>query len=210
MAVRDAKRNPHPRTPPAGFPEGFVVVRDADGEFHGALGTDQLDPIVSPETQPPWEIAADAVDPTAVFSFLANTIFTAYDRRRMLAAAREIEERAWRADAGQLFAGFQRVEAFEDQRYVYERFVRETDVPVRLFVAEAWDESLDALPIVSDAGDEIGAFWFVLFDGGESRYDACGLLAEEREPGSFYGFWTYEPARVAEIVTYLRTEYIDP
>ena len=56
-------------------------------------------------------------------------------------------------------------------------------------------------------GHELGRFWFVAFDGGESELRTCALLAEEREPGAFYGFWTYDPALVGRLVDYLRRTY---
>ena len=41
--------------------------------------------------------------------------------------------------------------------------------------------------------------------------DAKGaLVAEERIPGSFYGFWTYDGETVGEIIDYLRTTYAFP
>jgi len=33
------------------------------------------------------------------------------------------------------------------------------------------------------------------------------LLAEEREPRAFYGFWTYDAATVEWIVDHLRSHY---
>lgn len=193
---------------PSGVARGFVIVRDEDGTFRGALGIGALDAIVSPETHPPWVLADSRVEPTDVFDFLENTLFTSYDRRQMLAAAREIEERAWRIATGELFVGFQRAATFDDQRPVYERFEAETDVAVTVFVADEWDVAPAPVPVVTD-GAELGRYWFVLFDGGGNAIDACGLLAEEREPGTFFGFWTYDAELVDEIVAYLRETYVD-
>ena len=198
------------RPAPSSADRGFVVVRDADGEFLGALGIGHLDAIVSPKIHPPWVIAETDADYAAVFDFLENSVFTSYDRRQMLVVAREIEERAWRAGTGTLFAGFQNASAFNAQRPVYERFVRETDVSVTVFIDAEWSGELGgSVRIVSEhgTGGEIGQFWFVFFDGGGSDLDACGLLAEEREPDQYYGFWTNDPDRVDEIVTYLESTY---
>ncbi|MFC7175670.1 hypothetical protein [Halosegnis marinus] len=38
----------------------------------------------------------------------------------------------------------------------------------------------------------------------DTRRDSCALLAVERDPGSYRGFWTYDPERVDEIVLALR------
>ena len=186
----------------------FLVVRDADGEFQGALGIETLRAIVSPETHPPWVLSDAGSDASELFDFLDNTLFTAYDRRQMLAVSREIEERAWRADAGTLYAGFQNAGAFRAQVPVYDRFARESGVAVRIFIEDGWNEDLDdGIDVVSDTGGEIGRYWFVLFDGGGSDLNAGGLLAEEREPGTYYGFWTHDPEFVEEITSYLRRTY---
>ncbi|MFP9193382.1 DICT sensory domain-containing protein [Natrialbaceae archaeon A-CW1-1] len=185
---------------------GFVVIRDSNGEFRAALGLEKLQAIISPEIQPPWELSD--LDSTDVFDFLENTIFTAYDRRQMLAATREIEERAWRTDSGTLHTGFQTSTAFAKQAPIYDRFAHDSSVSVRVFfdgdpaVTNDSDSSLEVTP---DAGAEIGEHWFVLFDGGPTDRNASGLLAREREPGRYYGFWTYDPGFVEEIMSYVRT-----
>lgn len=194
------------------FPSAeFVIVRDADGEFRGALGIDTLRAIVSPESRPRWALSGDAGDMSDLFDFLDNTLFTAYDRRRMLAVSREIEDRAWRTGTGTLYAGFQKAERFEAQVPVYARFVRESDVAVRVFIEDDWERhaALDAgIDLVADGGEEIGQYWFVLFDGGGSERNACGLVAEERAPGEYYGFWTNDDL-VGELFGYLRSAYPD-
>ncbi len=185
---------------------GFIVIRDAGGEFRGAVGIDQFRALLDPEIQPPW--ADDDMEYGELFDFLDNTIFSSYDRRQMLAAAREFEERAWRADAGTLHVGFQNPEAFLMQMPVYDRFARERDLEIRIYVAAEWDGYVhEAITIVTDEAGEIGHFWFVLFDGGTDPQHACGVLAEERTPGRYYGFWTYDPARTTEIITYLEGTY---
>ncbi|ELZ13947.1 sensor protein [Haloterrigena salina JCM 13891] len=185
---------------------GFVIVRDADREFRGALDIDHFRAVLSPEIHPPWALEDAGVDYSDLFEFLENTLFASYDRRQMLAASREIEERAWRTDAGTLFVGFQSSTAFDSQVSVYERLVRDRTLTITIFVEDEYDERIaDRIDVVSDAGGEIGAFWFVVFDGGGSDMNKCGLLAEEREPDRYHGFWTYDPERIDELVTYLRS-----
>lgn len=213
FATRNVRVERHPL--PSARDRGFVVVRSVDGEFRGALGVETLEAILSPVTHPPWELSGSDHDARELFSFLDDTLFSSYDRRQMLATAREIEERAWRADAGTLYAGFQNAQAFAAQRGVYGRFASERDVDVRVFVEDEWtatDEWADttegSLTVVTDDADEIGAFWFVIYDGGGTELQKCGLLAREVVPGRFYGFWTYDPALVAEIVDYLAATYL--
>ncbi|MFP8958122.1 DICT sensory domain-containing protein [Natrialbaceae archaeon A-CW3] len=185
---------------------GFVVVRDSNGEFRAALGLEKLEAIISPEIEPPWELSD--LDSADVFDFLDNTIFTTYDRRQMLAATREIEERAWRTDSGTLYAGFQTSSAFGKQATIYDRLDHDSNVSVRVFIEDDTPfaiESGSSLEVTTSVGSEIGEHWFVLFDGGPTDRNASGLLARERKPGRYYGFWTYEPEFVDEIMTYIQT-----
>lgn len=197
------------RPVPAGSDGGFVVVRTATGEFGGALGLDHMEAMLSPTIHPPWALGDSSVDTADLFDFLDNTVFTAYDRAQMLATSREIENRAWRRGNGRLYVGFQRSAAFETQLPVYGRLVRECDLEVRVFVADERDEAVDAgEEVVSDAGSEIGRFWFVLFDGGGDPMDACGLVAVEHDPGRYRGFWTYDPERVEALFSYVDGRYV--
>lgn len=222
LEAQFSTRNVHVehRPLPSVIDTGFVVVRSADGEFRGALGVEKLEAILSPEIHPPWVLDDDG-HTAALFDFLDNTVFTAYDRRQMLVAAREIEERAWRTASGSLYAGFQRAAAFADQAAVYDRLARETDLSIRIFVEDDWVEPVhESITLVTDADtdagdggsgdDELGRFWFVIFDGAGSDLRTCGLLAREIEPGEFFGFWTYDPALVGELITYLETRYGEP
>ena len=189
---------------------GFIIVRDGAGEFGGALGIDHFQALISPEIHPPWTLEASDVDSAELFDFLDNTIFTAYTRRQMLATTREIEERAWRTNAGRLYAGFQNAAAFRNQVPVYERIATERDIDIHVLIEDEWDGDVhDAIDVLSDARDEVGQFWMVVFDGGDSDHNACGLVAEERTPDHYYGFWTYDAERVNELVSYLESTYVD-
>ncbi|ELZ03142.1 sensor protein [Natrialba chahannaoensis JCM 10990] len=193
----------------AAFDEGFVVIRDADGRFRGTLGIDQFDTVLSPETTPLWALEPSETEADELFDFLENTLFSSYDRRQMLAATREIEDRAWRAAEGHLYAGFQRTAALEAQREAYDRLSARGELSVTVFTDDDWDKALEELSVVSASG-EIGQFWFVVFDGTVEENQACALVAEEREPGLYYGFWTYDPAFVGELVAYLEDTYDVP
>lgn len=187
---------------------GFVIVRDGDGEFRGALGIDQFEAILSPEIHPPWELAETDPDRADLFDFLENTLFSSYDRRQMVATAREIEERAWRVGTGRLYAGFQRADALRAQADLYDRFGDRDSITVAVFLEEEVDAALaDTVTVVTESDGELGAVWFVAFDGGGNELHRCALIAEERDPGRYYGFWTFDPAIVGELFSYLETTY---
>lgn len=192
---------------PPGEVTGFVIIRDEGGEFRGALGIDHFRALLSPEIHPPWELADADSDYAEIFDFLDETVFTSYSRRQMLATAREIEERAWRVGGGTLYAGFQRAEAFASQTAVYRRLADRGSLAVKLFVEdELAVDFQEGVTLVSNSSEEIGSYWMVIFDGG-GKGQECGLVAEERTPGRYYGFWTYDPDTVDEIGAYLENEY---
>jgi hypothetical protein len=197
----------HRRT--AATDDGFVAVRDADGAFQGALGLGLFESVLSPEIHPPWTLEATDGETEAktLFDFLENTLFASYDRRQMLAASREIEERAWRVADGTLYAGFQREDALVEQLGVYERLAAQESLSVVVFIEDQWTEPAGDLTVVSDNG-ELGRFWFVAFDGAGSDHQKCALVATERQPGRYYGFWTYTPEFVDDLIGHLEGTYL--
>lgn len=184
---------------------GFVIVRDADGAFRGALGLEEFEAILSPTDHPPWELAETEPDPAQLFDFLEDTLFASATREQLLATSREIEDRAWRVGSGRLYAGFQRPAALRAQTRVYERFGTRDSIDVTVFPAGEWSHPLEGVSVVTGPGGELGAFWFVVFDGGENEVHCGALVAEERDPGEYAGFWTFEPSIVRELVDYLET-----
>lgn len=229
---------------PAREADPFLVVSEGD-EFLGSVDMRAVEAMARPAVSDPGTDAfAEAVYRTFL-SMLPDALFSSFDRRQMLAAAREIEDRAVRAGRGVLAAGFQSRDAFRRQSRLYGRLASETDLDVRVYGAADWDpppvegvtyygdpsdgsggtapdddgasagtgggapEADDPIDTNTGAAGELGRFWFVAFDGGADVFQSCALLAEERTPGEFYGFWTYDPALVGRLVTYLRETYPD-
>jgi hypothetical protein len=177
-------------------PSGYAVLGSGD-EFVSAVSVDDL--------LDPGGGSDDAYRP--ILDHLDETMFTSYDRGRMLAASREIEDRAWRVESGRLHAGFQYPSNVEPQRDAYERLGRRGDLDVHVYVApgDPIDPLSDVTLHVEDV-DEIRRSWFVAFDGGGLTEYMCALVAEEREEG-FYGFWTYDPGTVEYAINHLETTY---
>ncbi len=182
---------------------GFVVVRDDESSFLGAVGLDHLDDILSPEIHPPWHIDETDADLSDLFDFLENTLFSSYSRRQLLATSREIESRAWRVGHGRLYAGFQRSDALETQANVYERLGADRSLSVTAFVPEEPTEPLEGVRIITDDSETIERYWFAVFDGGGTDLQKCALIAEERDPDTYVGFWTYDPAFVDDLLEHL-------
>ena len=194
-------------TLPSGGPNGFVVVRDDDG-FVGAFGLTELADLLAPPVFRPWDHEDVSRPWRDLYEILDNTLFAAFDRRQLLAVAREIENRAWRVGDGTLRVGFQRPAAYRAQADVYRRLQRETDLTIHVYLDEDWDEALvPDVNVHAPTSGEIGAYWFLAFDAAGDPTNCCALLGEERSSGSYYGFWTYDPDRVERLSAYLRATY---
>lgn len=187
-------------TTPTG-PSDYMVLGE-NGEFLAAAAVDDL---LDPD---PYDPAVDDRSHRPVLDALDETMFTAYGSGRMVAASREIEDRAWRVGTGELHACFQFVENLEDQREVYERLGGLDGLDVHAYAAGGTAPAVDGVSVHCERDEELRTTWVVAFDGGDLDESKCALLAEEREGRSFYGFWTYDPGTVDYIVDHLRTTYV--
>ncbi|SFK63048.1 DICT domain-containing protein [Halogranum rubrum] len=183
-------------------PATYVVLGE-DGRFLTAASVAELldddDPQRPEFAEGSYQPILDAVD---------ETTFTSFDTGRMVAASREIEDRAWRAGRGQLHAGFQTVSSFETQRDVYERLGARDRLGVHAYATpDGTETTCDELRLHLESTTELERSWFVVYDGGGTRENACALVAEEREPRQFYGFWTYSSETVETIVDHLNRTY---
>lgn len=186
-----------------GDPERFAVL-SRDGEFLAAVGIDDL--LEEPAMRRP---GFDANPYRPILDELDETMFTSYDDRQMLAASREIEDRAWRVGRGTLHAGFQRVSTFLPQFGPYTALGERGSLTAHVYASP--DRSVppqDAFVVHLEESEEIERFWFLAYDGGGLDENKCALLAEEREPNSFYGFWTYDPDTVDYMIDHLSSTYL--
>ncbi|WP_306057351.1 DICT sensory domain-containing protein [Natronococcus wangiae] len=214
----------HTPLPKVARDEGFLVIRDEDG-FAASIGIEEVREFLEPPIYRPWDEAFADAEYRILLEILDDTVWYSLERRQLLATSREIENRAWRVGEGTLHVGFQRLSLLRHQLPIYERLAEETDLEIHVY-GGADDSSANpdgmTIHVVDGAdergdddgsddsgpdGDEIGDFWLLAFDGGGDERQACALLAEERNPDEFAGFWTYDPAVVDEIVTYLERTY---
>lgn len=189
----------------SGEPAEFLVLAD-DGEFVTAAAVE--------------DVLADADDAGDAESFegrayrpvldhLDETMFTSYDTTQMVAASREIEDRAWRLGEGKLHAGFQKLSILKEQMDVYTRLAEKEGLDVHAYATPDRDvpDHDTSLTIHVERSEEIADSWFVAYDGGGVDVNKSALLAEEREPREFYGFWTYDPDTVDWIIDHLERSY---
>jgi hypothetical protein len=191
----------------SGRPGEFVVLssmRDGDDEFVTATSVDEV--LTAPRREVS-DLEGDVHHP--ILDHLDETMFTSYDTRQMVAASREIEDRAWRLGEGSLHAGFQQLSILSDQMDVYTRLASREGLDVHAYAtpdAEVPAHDTD-LTIHVERSEEIADSWFVVYDGNGADVNKCALLAEEREDRAFYGFWTYDPDTVDWLVEYLEGAY---
>jgi hypothetical protein len=189
---------------PSGKPGEFVTL-SADGEVLTAAGLSDLRRMLDGETtlglrDRPYQPILDHLD---------DTMFTSWDVDQMVAASREIEDRAFRVGSGTLHAGFQSVSTLTNELPIYER-LGSTDVDVHAYAVPDTDPpASEEFTLHLERSAEIERTWFVAFDGGPDPADRCALLAEEREERTFYGFWTYDGETVDYILDHLRSAYWD-
>ncbi|WP_144919869.1 DICT sensory domain-containing protein [Halorubrum salsamenti] len=196
----------------AAGPEEFAVL-SRDGEFVTAVTVDDLLPRPGGNGKPEADASGDG-EPTddrvggPVLDHLDETMFTSYSRADMVAASREIEDRAWRVGDGELHAGFQTLDVLTGESDTYDLLGEKERLDVHAYAADEGDAP-DVEHYAVHVGEtaEIRETWFVAYDGGGYDDAKCALLAEERAPGEFYGFWSYDPETVDYVIDYLTERY---
>lgn len=172
------------------------VVLQAGSEELARVSLDALRALIDPQV---GRRLGESVPYSTLLDGLSDTTFTSFDPGQMLTASREIEDRAWRMGYGVLYAGFQRFSVFEEQQAVYDR-VAESNLEVHVFGEPDIIPAKGPYEIHRLSTDEIRRTWFVVYDGGGRESQASALLAEERRDGEYYGFWTYDPSLVEDIL----------
>jgi hypothetical protein len=186
-------------------PGGFAVLHE-EGEFLAAADLEELRAAVTFDSGLLDATGFDEVAYPDLLGEVDDTTFTAYGKRRMILASREVEERSWYARGGELHSGFQQLSLLSEQWELYTR-IADRGVDVHVYGEPDWEPpTTDSITVHASDDPEILSVWFVAFESPESDGD-CALVADEREPNVFRGFWTFDDAVVAEVFDYLRDEY---
>lgn len=187
---------------------GYAVLSDADDDaVLAAVDLADLADLDGPVTAGVGETRAFS----PLLEHLDDATFTSYDPEQILAATREMEDRAWRTGTGELHAGFQRTAALRAQKGVYEDLARKR-LDIHVYCVPAPDvPAVEGVTIHLEDTPEIRRSWFVVYDGDGDPNHACALLAEERgdpDERTFYGFWTYDPTVVGRVLDHLHDRYL--
>lgn len=151
-----------------------------------------------------------------VLDSLAGTRFTMRgypesnsEKLLLILVSRYIERRAFETKGGTLRSSFQWLSRLDDERgtrRAYER-VADTPVDVHVYGRPDWYPPPE-FPVVVHGGytEDFRTSWFVIHTPPEDAdRDPAALLAIERSPGTWDGFWTYDDSFVDELTAYIRT-----
>jgi DICT domain-containing protein len=188
-----------------GSPANFAVLHDGD-EFLAACDIDVLSAAVDPAAA--FESPAHPrAEPPAVLDAVDQSTFTEYGKRRMILASRDVEKRAWRVSASAIHVGFQEFSRLRTQLDLYGRLTEQ--LTVHLYGAPDWEPPLDNVVLHGYETPELRDHWFVVFEDAEVATEpgTCAILAEEREPNVYSGFWTGQRPVADRILDRLRSEY---
>lgn len=175
-----------------GIDEAFITAASVDK----VLGRDESGQVFETEAYRP------------ILDHLDETLFTSYDMDQMISASDEIEDRAWRIGQGTIHAGFQTLSSLNTKIDTYEQLARRDDLSVYVYAfPDTAIPDHEDITLRVERTKEIRNTWFVVYDGAGDDDSKCALLAEERETGAFYGFWTYDPVTVNWIENHLCTNY---
>lgn len=129
------------------------------------------------------------------------------DRAFLAEASRVVELRAARTGGGRIDAGFQSLSRLWNEprtRRIYERLAA-AGVDVHAYGVDdaTWPDET-AVTVHASADPEIRDSWFVVHDGDGDGGRMGALVAEERDPGVYDGYWTLAPDRVRGLSAYVR------
>ena len=147
----------------------------------------------------------------AVVERTAHDVFGAdgADRRTLVRASRTVERLVLRRGEGTLHAGFQSLSNLTADRGTRRIYDALADAGVDLHLYGAPDADLPEWPTATvhgTAAPELADAWFVACDAADPA-GAGALVALERSPGEYDGYWTYCPERAAAVVEYLEDMY---
>ncbi|HET7323669.1 MAG TPA: DICT sensory domain-containing protein [Halococcus sp.] len=148
--------------------------------------------------------------PSDLLVSLTDATFTSHDRRRLLVASRHIERRVHRVGSGTLYASFQHLSRLANDLPTLTYYNLLARAGVDVYVYGVPDEKLanaDAITVIETESDEIASTWMVAFDGDGDDDEKAALVAKERAPNDWRGFWTFDSATVDDVIEYTTATY---
>jgi DICT domain-containing protein len=183
-----------------------VAVLSTDGQMRSVVDVTPLRQLF--EDGSPSDATGTDAEYEEVLRHIKETTFISGDTRYLRCTCREIEDRALRVGRGTIYSGFQEFSRMADQESFYTDLARH-GVTVQAFgVPDVEAPDFGSGRVHAIETEEIARWWFVVFDGRGDDTQKSGLLAQEQDPDSFEGIWTYDPGLVDRIVEYLERTYV--
>lgn len=193
-------------TTASGGPTDVAIVSDRS-TVYAIVDAKRLETLIETVPTGPGGVGIADGDYDDILGPLKETTFTAHDRKSLLNATREIEDRARRVGEGTIHAGFQEISRLREQRDLY-RELALVGLDVHVYgVPDVDPPDLGDATIHEVDTAEIAQSWFVFFDGGGHPQQKSALLAREREPGTYTGAWTYDAGIVDRAIDHLEQTY---
>lgn len=186
-----------------GVPRDFVVLH-REGEFIAADRFDEVHAAAMGRRRVATPDSLETMPYPTVIERIEHTIFEGYDKRTMIGISRGVEQFAWRAAEGEIHAGFQRLSLIDQQRQIYESLA-DRGVDVHVYGEADTDIRNPAFTTHESDDEEITRSWFVVFDREEGP--RRGLLAWERVPDDFHGFWTTRDEPIDAVLARVRERF---
>lgn len=181
--------------------QGYLTVRRGEA-YLGSVPAAALGALAASPASVQWDDEVRESACRELVSLLSGTSFVMDEKRRLVATAREVEDRAARVGRGRLHATFQSLAAFRSQAGLYRRLAGETDLRVAVFGRPDWEPpDIDGVTVYRDEAGDLAEFWVVAFDGGDDT--GCALIAEETDPGAYTGVVTYDESVVDDLTASL-------
>jgi len=184
---------------PAGGPDPFLEII-VGGEVVGTIATEAIDGLLEPPIRRHPEHDKVTSGYQVLFEIFDQTVFSAMNRRELLAVSREIEDRAFRVGNGILRVSFQTLSTFESRTEVYRTLGAETTLDIHIYDVEDWTPpAITGITYHTDEAVSVNSYWVLAFDGGSDVTQACGLVAKEHSD-EYTGFWTNDASMAETIV----------
>ncbi|MCT9098392.1 DICT sensory domain-containing protein [Haloarchaeobius sp. HME9146] len=160
----------------------------------------------------------DEIETPDALVALADTPFSVVgypDTRKqkflLIEMSRYIEARAWRAGAGTVHSGFQKLSRINDERGtrdVYDKLAS-TALDVHIYGVPDWSpEPESSIHAHGTAGDEeLLRSWFVIYEHPTDPTENTALVCYETGRNEWEGFWTFDSERVADVSDYVATRF---
>lgn len=174
-----------------GRPENVAAI-EVDGDAVTVVQVETLRELLETVPRAEGEVGVDDRRFRHVLRHLESETFTSTSSRRLLATTREIEDRAYRVGGGALRVGFQNAANLRAERERYAALARR-GLTVTTWIAPGTDvPSVPGVAVRAVDHPDVRECWFVAYASTDAR-QGCALLAHERAPDSYDGFWTYDP-----------------